>query len=244
MCYSIAQVLKARDLEERFPARFINAERYQPFYYVSAFDRPSVPVIASDEASSIQLFQWGLVPYWVEDGAGADEISLKTLNARLETIFEKPAFRQSARERHCIILVSGFFEWHESCGRKYPYYIWLKDRQAFALAGIWDNWVERTSGEVRRTFSVLTTRANSLIEEIHNTKKRMPVILPPGEEMEWLRVGKTESECSKYLKSFPSESMLAHPVTRSITRYGQAVPGPEAICHMEYPELPALKNLH
>jgi putative SOS response-associated peptidase YedK len=243
MCYSIAQVLKARDLEERFPARFVNAERFQPFYYASAFNRPLLPVIASDDNRRIQLLNWGLVPSWVKSAPEADSISLKTINARSETVFDKPAFRQSARERRCLVLASGFYEWRAFGGRKYPYFIWVKDSLAFAMAGIWDTWTDQTTGEVRRTFSILTTSANPLLEEIHNLKKRMPVILAKDLEMGWLSGGQSPEDLIRYLEPFPSNLMKAHPVTRAITRSGAQPYGAETILRVDYPELPLLRAL-
>jgi putative SOS response-associated peptidase YedK len=243
MCYSIAQVLKAREIEERFPARFINAEQYHPFAYVSAFNRPLVPVIASGDTGRIQLFRWGLVPSWVKDSSAADEISLKTLNARSETVFTKPAFSRPARERRCLVLASGFFESREAGGKKYPYHIWLKDSPGFAMAGIWDEWVDRATGELRQTFSILTTSANPLLEEIHNTRKRMPVILPRDMEMGWIAGGQAPSALGQFLKPYPAGLMQARTIARIPSRPGVVFLDQTSIRQTDYPELPPLKAI-
>jgi len=240
MCYGIAQALKAQELEERFSAKLLNAESYQPFYFANAFNHPLVPVITSDDPGAIQMFQWGLIPGWVKDDGAAAEISLKTINARSETAFDRPAFGQSVRERRCLVLVSGFFEWRAQSGRKYPYHIWLSDTGGFAIAGIYDRWVDPGTGEVRNTFSVLTTAANPLLEQIHNTKKRMPVILPMKSEQLWLNRGLERSGIEGMLKPYAATCMSACPVTKAIGRPGKTQFGPEAIHEKHYPELAPL----
>ncbi len=111
---------------------------------------------------------------------------MKTFNARSETVSSKPAFRECFSSRRCLVPVRGFFEWQHVGGRKIPWYITLRDEEIFSLAGIWDSWTMQ-GGMTLETFSVVTTRANELMEEIHNTKKRMPVILPSSAEKIWLR---------------------------------------------------------
>ncbi len=125
----------------------------------------------------------------------------KTFNARSETIDTKPAFRESFISRRCLVPVRGFFEWQHIGGRKIPWYISLRDEDIFSLAGIWDSW-KMKGGVSVNTFSVVTTRANELMSEIHNTKKRMPVILPAAAEKLWLKEeleknsgGRTDGAC-------------------------------------------------
>ena len=109
------------------------------------------------------------MPFWTKDEVAAERIRTQTLNARAETIHQKPSFRASIMTKRCLVLVDGFYEWREEGKKKYPYYISLASNDAFALAGIWDRWLNNSTGEVKDTFSIITTRANPLLERIHNT---------------------------------------------------------------------------
>lgn len=134
-------------------------------------------MISNDKPDLIELYTWGLIPFWVKNLEAANKISERTLNARSETIFEKPSFRHSIMSKRCLIIADGFFEWQHENKKAYPYYIKLKGNETFGIAGIWDSWTNPESKEEMRTFSVITTAANSLLEKVHNTRKRMPVIL-------------------------------------------------------------------
>ncbi len=160
-------------IEERFSAKFEEPERFIPIYHVSAFKTPFLPIIASDDSSKIRFFQWGLIPFWVKDEQAARKIQFQTFNAKAETIHEKPSFRNSIKTKRCLVLIDGFYEWHEhtTSGTKIPYYIKLKTQSLFALAGIWDTWKNQKTGQLKHTFSIVTTEANPLLAKIHNTKK-------------------------------------------------------------------------
>lgn len=138
------------------------------------------------------------------------------MNARSDTVFDKPSFRNAIRERRCLVPADGFYEWREVGGKKYPYYIYLKSKEIFSFAGIWEEWTDRSTGEIWRTFSILTTDANPLMEEIHNTKKRMPVILPREGEREWLRNGLSREEIVVLTKPLDDNLMNAHPISKLI----------------------------
>ena len=114
-------------------------------------------------------------------------IRQRTLNARAETIFEKPAFRYSIISKRCLVLADGFFEWRHENKKTFPYYIRFKNQSPFAFAGIWDSWKNPETQEEVKTYSVITTKANPLLEKIHNTQKRMPVILETESERTWLQ---------------------------------------------------------
>jgi putative SOS response-associated peptidase YedK len=162
-----------------------------PVYHVSGFDHPQVPVMI-DGTKTIRLFSWGLIPFWVKSPSEAVEMSHRTINARAETMFEKPAFREPARHRRCLVLVDGFFEHHHKSSKTFPYHIHFKDNSPMTMAGLWDEWKDEGSGIVRRTYTVVTTRANPLMKRIHNNPKledgpRMPLILPKELEADWLK---------------------------------------------------------
>jgi putative SOS response-associated peptidase YedK len=208
MCYTIKIDLTREELEKRFGAKFMEAEEYHSGNRINAFSLPLLPVICSDKPDEIRLFTWGLIPYWVKDLKNASEIRTKTFNAKAETLAEKPSFRNSLQRKRCLVPVNGFYEWQTLEKLKIPYYITLKDLPAFALAGLYDQWTNRETGEIINTFTVITTRANPMMEEIHNLKKRMPVILSPQNEQLWLDL-KTEPAKSGIFEPFPEELMKA-----------------------------------
>jgi putative SOS response-associated peptidase YedK len=222
------------DLEKRFGARFTQPDLYKPFYHVSGFSSPFLPVILNEDIHAIELFQWGLVPFWTKDERLANIIRFRTLNARAETVFEKLSFRHSIMKKRCFALVDGFYEWHEENNKKYPYYIRLRNHDAFALAGIWDNWSNEVTGETRNTFSIITTRANSLMERIHNTRRRMPVILRQEDEQKWLDSEIDAEKIVFLLSPYDDKEMDAYTVSPLITRRGQNTNTPEVIHKFRY----------
>ncbi|MCC5917568.1 MAG: SOS response-associated peptidase [Cryomorphaceae bacterium] len=201
MCFH-SQILKsAASLQTRFDADFPEANLFQPAIF-NAFQYPSTPVIANNDPRKIKRFQWGLIPHWAKD----DGIKKYTLNAREETIHEKPSFRSSVKQR-CMILSDGFFEWQwlDSKGKqKQKYKVGLPENEVFGFAGLWSNWTNPDSGEVISTYTILTTAANPLMEKIHNTKKRMPIILHPDSEKNWLNGGNMVMQ---------NDLLIAQPVT-------------------------------
>jgi len=184
MCYHTKQTKSAQELQHRFNAKFDNIEEYRPSVY-NGFQHPKTPIITNQKTDTIQLYNWGLIPFWAKD----DGIKKNTLNARMETIHEKPSFRNVVKNR-CLILADGFYEWQwldEKGKKKQKYELTLLENQAFAFAGLWSEWVDKSTGEIRYTYTILTTEANELMAKIHNTKKRMPVIVATDTEQNWLQ---------------------------------------------------------
>jgi putative SOS response-associated peptidase YedK len=134
--------------------------------------------------SVIDFLHWGLIPIWAKD----DSIRQNTLNAKIETLSEKPAFKDNVKNR-CLIIADGFYEWQwlDKKGKeKQKYLITLPGEELFAFAGLWSRWVNIETGEIVKSYTIITTEANSMMCEIHNSKKRMPVILTRENENEWL----------------------------------------------------------
>jgi putative SOS response-associated peptidase YedK len=208
MCYTIKIDLTREQLELRFGAKLDLSELYQTGSRISAFSLPRLPVICSDNPLSIRIFTWGLIPFWVKDSNSAKDIRMKTFNAKSETLIEKPSFRNSLNTKRCLVLTTGFYEWHTDGKMKTPYFIGLKDQLAFALAGLYDQWTNPETAEKIDTFTVITTRANPMLEEIHNVKKRMPVILAPGAEQNWLNL-QTDPLRENLFEPYPEEFMFA-----------------------------------
>lgn len=234
MCYNISLTKNIDRIEYRFNAKFEYPELFKPIYHSSAFAIPVHPVITTENHTLIQFFQWGLIPFWVKDKQSADKLRLRTLNARAETIHEKPAFRLSIKDKRCLILVDGFYEWREVDKRKYPYYIRLANDNAFALAGIWDTWNDNQTGHEVSTFSIITTQANPLMEMIHNTRKRMPVILKQEDERQWLNNNLDAEGINALLKPYDENEMEAYTVSKLISSRKTNTNVPEIIKQYQY----------
>jgi putative SOS response-associated peptidase YedK len=152
----------------------------------NGFQHPETPVITGAEPKRIQLMQWGLIPSWAKDTS----IQNSTLNARIETIREKPSFK-AYTENRCLIFADGFYEWQwlDPKGKsKRKYLIHLEKDQPFCFAGLWSRWSDPSTGLSRSTYTILTTQANELLSRIH-TKQRMPVVIDGSYESEWLQNG-------------------------------------------------------
>ena len=215
MCFYYALSQQAQRLKNRYQIKF--DFEFEPVFYTSGFDYPKMPVITNVQPDRIQELTWGLIPYWVKTPTEAMDLRTHTLNARIETASTKPSFRHAIKQKRCLVPAGGFYEWRECQGKKYPYYIYLKSQAIFSFAGIWDEWIDRETGEVLKTFSILTTQANPLLEKIHNTKKRMPVILPENRERDWLRNDLNSEEILALAKPFDENLMEAHTVSKLIT---------------------------
>lgn len=183
------------------------------YYFVSGFAHPMLPVIRHD---GIFLHQWGLVPYWAKDADVANDIRTKTLNAMGETVFEKPSFKGSILAKRCLLPVNGFFEWRELNKVKYPYFVRLKDNELFSLGCIYATWADRQTGEVRDTFSIITTPANPLMEKIHNLKKRMPLIIAQQDEAAWADPKLSTENIRKLIRPFNEAHMHAYTISRMV----------------------------
>lgn len=207
MCYTIEINLTREQLEKRYKAQFDANALFRKRQAVSAFTLTLLPVICEDNPGEIKLVTWGLIPFWVKDEETANEIRMKTFNAKSETLQEKPSFRHALKKQRCLVLTNGFYEWQHRGKEKIPHYITLKEQDSFALAGLYDDWTNKETGEILRTFSVITSKANELMEQIHNTKKRMPVILEPNHEFEWLKT--PEEKVKEILKPYDNDKMKA-----------------------------------
>lgn len=222
------------NLQKRFDSTFVEEEYFGPRYVQNAFEFPKWPVISHEKPEEIVMMNWGLIPSWMRDPESAVKFRVNTVNARAETIFEKPAFRKSAANSHCLVIADGFFEFREVNGKKYPYYIRVRGGDPFAMAGLYERWVNPQSGEILTGFSVITTDANPLMAMIHNRKKRMPVILSRNEERKWLVPGETYSGL---LRPYPEEDMEAWPVSGRISTRSEGRKSADILDPYDYPEL-------
>ncbi|MBC7383851.1 MAG: SOS response-associated peptidase [Bacteroidia bacterium] len=183
MCYYSKQSKDAIQLQARFNVT-IEPDMNLTYHRSNGFTYPPLPVITNAMCGAVQLYNWGLIPTWAKDLS----FRRNTLNARIETVTELASFRSSVNNR-CLVPADGFYEWKwlDAKGKtKQQFLLSLPDDELFAFAGIYNQWTDRSTGEILNTFSIVTTEANELMSEIHHTKKRMPVILTPGNEKQWL----------------------------------------------------------
>lgn len=168
-----------------------------------------IPVIReTKEGRVLTLMKWGLVPSWAKDPS----IGERLINARAETIADKPSFRSAYRKRHCLIPADSFFEWKPGVAHKQPYCIHMADHQPFGMGGLWEHWTG-PGGEVLETCTIITTQANTLVGQLHD---RMPVIIQPADYSSWLEGNAAEAE--RMLQAVPSELMGSYPVSTHVNR--------------------------
>lgn len=178
----------------------------------------SAPIVRVDDSGQrrLDLLRWGLVPSWAKDPA----IGSRMINARVETVREKPAYRSlvgggRAQARRCLVPADGFFEWAKSPGGKQPYYFRLREQDLFAMAGLWDRWID-PQGRVIESFVVLTTAANELVRKCHD---RMPVILRPDDYGLWLDPATSPDLASRAIaKPLPADDMETWPVGAMVNK--------------------------
>ena len=212
MCFHNSMSAKAIKLATRYGRKSDIIEIAQDIineqYHVNAFNFPKCPIITSSD--EVQVFNWGLIPFWIKTEEDADEIRRMTLNARADTIFEKPSFREPIMKKRCIVPSTGYFEWRHEGGKKIPYYIYLKNEDIFSMAGIYDTWLDKETGNEHTTFSIITTDTNPLTDYIHNTKHRMPAILSKEDEEKWLEPGLSKAEIATLLNPYDADLMDAY----------------------------------
>jgi len=217
MCGRFTLTATPEQLQEAFPGLQIPSG-IAPRYNIA----PSQPVavIANNQPNRLDFFVWGLIPSWAKDPS----IGNRMINARAETLIEKPAFRNAFKRRRCLIPASGFYEWRQDLGQKTktPQYIRMASGQPFAFAGLWETWNSPDGSQVL-SCTIITTEPNSLLATIHN---RMPVILPSPAYAQWLDPGEAKPEALMgLLKPYDPASMEAFTVSRLVNSPGNDVEG-------------------
>ena len=166
----------------------------------------------------MQVYNWGLIPFWVKNDNDAAQIRTKTYNARAESIFQKPSFRPYIRTQRCIVPSTGWFDWRHEAGKKIPYFIYVKNEPIFSMAGIYADWKDPQNGRTLYTFSIITTQANPLMAYIHNTNFRMPVLIHKEEEEKWLYPELKEEEITAFLQPFDESLMDAYIISNDFLK--------------------------
>lgn len=230
MCYDIkasleAQLLKARRKGDEQAVKEIMEKLIPltdlPIYHASGFQHPKLLIYTGKSPDIPIVANWGLIPHWVSDKAQATKLWNNTLNARGETIFEKPAFREAAHHQRCLIYVDGFFEHHHFKKGTYPYFIHHKEDKPLILGGLFSEWLDEETGELLTTFTIVTTEGNELLSSIHNNPKqngpRMPLILTEELAARWLEPLNDELDVQllkEQIQSFPAEELQAYTVQK------------------------------
>ena len=184
MCYHTKQTKNLRAVESRFKAVAEQPSLFNETAIYNGFTFPRTPVILNNSPRIIKEINWGLIPAWSKD----EQIKAYTLNAKIETLTLRPSFRDCIKNR-CLIIADGFYEWKwldETGKRKQKYQLTLINDMLFSFAGLYSEWLDQSTGEVRTTYTIVTTKANDLMSEIHNHKKRMPLVLNEEQESQWL----------------------------------------------------------
>ena len=196
MCFHNSLTASSITLKNRYMITNSEPEvdSFEPSEEINAFDHSLSPIVA--EGNCLRAMHWGMIPEWVYSEIRARELKKQTLNAMAETALSKPSFISAIQHKRCLIPSTGFYEWQTKGKEKRKYKIQMKNSEIFSIAGMFDCWKNPITNTVWWGFSVLTCPANPLMAEIHNTKKRMPVLLLPEHESLWLN---HESEAWKSL---------------------------------------------
>jgi putative SOS response-associated peptidase YedK len=209
MCYFKSNSQKVEEIETRYKAKAKDPKQHKARYKENGFDFLKLAIVRAEDPAILSFHRWGLVPSWTKSVQDAKEMRAKTLNARAETIFEKPSFKNIIVRKRCLVPSTGYFEWMHNDKRKIPHFLSLREHRPFSFAGIYDSWINPTSGERYDTFSIVTTEANPLAARIHNSKQRMPLILTEKEEEMWLDKNLSEVLLKSLFRPFPEEEMQA-----------------------------------
>lgn len=206
MCGRYTLKTPVDQLRDHFGLRDVNVD-LSPRYNIAPTQ--PVAVVPNRAERSLELFHWGLIPSWAKDPA----IGSRMINARAETLAEKPSFREAVKRRRCLVVADGFYEWRRDGSTKTPIYIRLRSQAPFAFAGLWETWRSPERGVIS-SCTIITTRPNALLAAIHN---RMPVILPPEQYGVWLDpTSRSPAELTACLVPFPDEQLEAFAVSRLV----------------------------
>ena len=207
MCGRYSLTASTVKLAEEFKLAGAHLKEIQPQYNIAPSQ--AVPVLIVAPQLCMELFRWGLIPSWAKDPA----IGNRMINARKETLVEKPSFRAPFQKQRCLILGDGFYEWKQEGRVKTPYYIRLKSKAPFGFAGLWSKWTHPNGNEIY-SCTIITGEPNELLKPIHN---RMPVILLPERRDEWLDPSHQDTKgLIDLLEPYPAEEMEAYPVSRLV----------------------------
>lgn len=240
MCFSYAVNFNKEALQSRLQLEDllqpeVNETISHSGYFVSGFTFPKLPVIfQKEEHLAISGMNWGLIPRWCKSGKQT-ELQKLGLNAKCETVHEKPMFKHAFAHGRCVVPASGFFEWREVNKKKYPYFIHPAASEVLYMAGISETWVDLETGEEKQTYGIVTSPANALLAFVHNTKLRMPLVLNERDIQTW--IFGTEEAAKSLMKPCEDDVLAAHTVSRIVSSPVSDRNVVESQVRVVYPEL-------
>jgi len=207
MCGRYTIVAKAEEIEKRFQVEV--PEYYLPRY--NAAPTQILPVVTNESPSGLSFFRWGLIPFWAKDIS----IGSRMINARSETLHEKPSFKQALKKRRCLVPADGFYEWKKIDAKtRIPHRILMQDGSLFSFAGLWEHYIDPDENQIY-SFTIVTTNANERVAPLHD---RMPVILTMETEQRWLDDSLDVREHLDLLKPYNAEAIQAYPVSPGVNK--------------------------
>jgi putative SOS response-associated peptidase YedK len=190
-------------------------------YHENGFDYLPTPVITAGEPDQFKLFRWGLIPFYMNDAEKAMTLRTQTLNCISEEMVDKPSYRDAVKNgQRCLIPVTGFYEWRwldEKGTVKIPYYVTFRDQRVRSMAGLYSRWKDKVTGEYYYSYTVLTTRANSILEYVHNHKQRMPVFISREDEKAWLNRDLSQKDMMDLCTPSQDSAMRAYTISKLLT---------------------------
>jgi putative SOS response-associated peptidase YedK len=233
----IHNLLVAYSQKDSLPAHYSKQELSELKYYLknlvsfrdngfyrfheNGFDYLPTPIITSGDPNNFKLFRWGLIPFYMNDKEKAMILRTQTLNCISEEMYDKPSFKDAIKNaQRCLIPVTGFFEWHwldEKGTVKIPYYVTFRDQRIRSMAGLYSRWKDKETDEYYYSYTVLTTRANAILEYVHNNKKRMPVFIAKEDEKAWLNKDLSQKDVLELCQPSQDASMRAYTISKLLT---------------------------
>ncbi|MFN8309387.1 MAG: SOS response-associated peptidase [Chitinophagales bacterium] len=237
MCYNYSAYSKADERRRKdiiAKGGLDDLDFHPHFYHTNGFNKNKLPIITQESPDVVQYFRWG-------DWLPGDDFNC--LNARAETIFTSPAFRNEIRNNRCLIEADAFFDWRTLNGKKFPYCIKVTDEKGndrpFFFGGIYRTRIDKETGEVHQGFSMITVPANEIMAVIHNLKQRMPLILTDEQAVRWLQSELTTNQIAAMLQPYPSKNMRAYTISKLITSRKESSNVPEVLAPFQYPGVEA-----
>lgn len=234
MCFSYSVNFKAEHLQSKLNLDEIPAVP-QPGFFISGFTYPQLPVIAGDRGLHCEYYHWGLIPEWAKSAEKAAEMRQYGLNAKGETLHEKPMFRHAFESHRILVPMAGFYEWREVSKKKYPYYVKPSHDEFFLVAGIASHWVNTETGEETGTYAVVTCPSGPLMSMVHNSKKRQPLILAETDWETWIYGA--QNQALELVKPCDDDLLKAFTVGPLASHARQNRNIPEVQMPYNYPEL-------
>jgi putative SOS response-associated peptidase YedK len=205
MCGRYTETRRDKALLKSLGVELPAQDMFTPRYNIAPTQTAAVIVEAEDGHRTLRNFKWGLIPFWAKD----EKIGANAINARCETLAEKPMFRASFKKKRCLVLADGFFEWQKVGDLKQPIYIRKRGGDPFVFGGLWDRWKSPTGMEVE-SFSIVTVEPNELAAKVHN---RMPLMLDVESAIAWLNLKSSPELLGGFLGPYPAGAMECFPVS-------------------------------